>query len=626
MGQKTLWFKPLRGKPRERGIIGFDIEGVGGPGGFVCGAIVGDGVYHFYTDREAMHADLIGLARDGYWCFAHNLQYDLPILEGDDFPCGDLLFTRSNLLWASYPKWGRSVRIFDSANLFPRHRVSDIGMMVGYPKLEIDDVLLERLARGVPWSHFTERDQDKIRRYCLRDAEIIFMGVSQLQEVVNRLGGALQPTIAGVAMDLYRRQYHRYPWPVVGPETNKLARPAFYGGRVENFAYGLVDRANMYDVTSLYPYVQATARYPHPAHLRLDIEVGIGREWLTGEGVVQATVIAPEVYIPLLPHRFDRRLFFPYGRITGCWPIVELRAALDSGYRLESVDWVLWSKVTFNPFTAFVEDLFRMRQVYLDRHEGMANIIKLVLNSLYGRWGLNPEGGLYKLVDLEGDVNLSDYQGWTTHRIGRKLYAFGSIEASRPPDYINLLFAAQTAAAARLHLYRELAHQGEDALYCDTDSIITRGEIKIGSGLGDWRLEMYHGAADLIGPKEYALHDQALGDQYVVKGVPPDVARQYIQTGVARFFRAVTVREALRSGQRPATWVQTVRSSRDVVPKRCPWRPGGWDGEDWTLTYPFAVDQLPEAVTGSYSGRSELVWDAVPKLPVGIHPRQAGLI
>lgn len=620
------WFKPLRGLPKARQIIGFDIEGVGGPDGFVCGAIVGETIYQFFTNRAEMQRAVIGFASDGFMVLAHNLQYDLPILEGEDFPVGDLLFSRYTLLWATYPKWGKKVRVYDSCNLFPRHSVAAVGRMVGYPKLELPALLRQDLARGRKWESFTPSEKEVIRRYCLRDAEIVFMGVAQLQEVLNRLGGNLRPTIAGCSMDLYRRKYHKWPFPVVGPETNRLIRPGFYGGRTENFYSGLVDGCNLYDITSLYPYVQASIKFPHPAHLRLDIEVGPDRSWMDGEGMVSCTVDVPAWFIPPLPHRFGKRLFFPYGRFSGCWPIYELRQALEMGVGLVSVDWVIGSKVTFNPFREFVADCFGLRRYYLDQNDGMANIVKLILNSLYGRWGLEPEGGLYQLVDLDGVADFGRYAGYTTADYNGRLYGYGPVEAGKPPDYINVFFAAQIAAGARVELLAELTRQGERAVYCDTDSIITTGDIPTGPALGDWRLEMERGQADLIGPKEYALHNAALGDRYVVKGVPADVAEMYLKTGVARFFRAVNVREAMREGQAPATWVETFKSARDVFPKRFIIPSPVGSAASFQQTFPYRVSELPLVCQGYYSQVPELEWSLTPRLPAGLKLSQGRIL
>lgn len=602
---KLGWFKANRGKLHTRQVIAFDIEGVGGRGGFVCGSIVGDYIREFHTSRQAMSEALIYYALEGFWIFSHNLQYDLPILEGPDFPAGEMTFTKYGLLWSSYRKGKRKGRIFDSTNLFPRMSVASMGEMVYFPKLELPEEMLRRLANYSAWSDFSRNEQELIRRYCERDSEIVFIAVNNLQELVNRLGGELKPTIAGVAMDLYRRKFHKWPWQVVGPRTNELCREAFYGGRVENFAVGQVSGVSLYDVTSLYAHIQKTARFPHPSKLKLDLKPGKRGEWLQWEGVAQVEIEIPETFIPMLPFRARGRLFFPFGTLEGWWPICEIRQALEMGAKLKDCNLVIGSPVTFNPFVEFVDTLFELRQYYSAHGSPYADLVKLILNSLYGRWGLDPRGSLFTLVDMDAFDDLEKLRGYSTQIVNNKLLAYGTIETARQPDYSNVLFAAQIAAEGRLFLLDELTRQGEAAIYCDTDSIITSGAIETGSGLGSWRVQMDSGSADLIGPKEYAVHNRFHESSYRAKGIPPRVAQQYLETGVARYLRAVPIREAISKGLDPSTWVETFKSHKTIIPKRYVSQDVSGGSGEWSPTFPYQVEELEIVLFGKRAERTD---------------------
>lgn len=586
------WFKPLRGKSHEYQILGFDVEGSGSVEGFICGAIVGEFVHEFHTDREDMWKALLHYGAQGFLMYAHNLQYDLPILEGEQFPSGRMTFTRFSMLWAKYQYHGHQARFYDSANIFPRHKLDQVGALVDLDKLKVDPLIMDMLQKGVSWISFMPSQQEKVRKYVERDAEIVYRAVSMMQELALDLGGQLRATISGVAMDVYRRKYHKWPWKVIGPKTNKFVRPAYYGGRVENFAVGQVSGVNMYDVTSLYPSVQREASFPHPNKLRLEMSPKLLGDWITWEGICHAVIEVPETFIPILPNRHTKRLFFPFGELRGQWTILEIRRALSAGATLKQINWVLGSDTLFNPFTDFIDGLFDLRDFYLAEDMGVSNILKLILNSLYGRWGVNDESGLFELVNIELEPDLSKFKGFTTHDINGVLFGYGKIEGIRAPDYMNVFLAAQISAAGRIFLFDELERQGENVVYCDTDSIITHGEIDCDKGLGSWRLQMDHGSADLIGPKEYAIHNERLGSVYKAKGIPSDLASEYFQTGAARFFRALPIREAIATGQRPSEWIETIRTSNIIVPKRWPLgdlalSPGGW-----CQTRPYQVREL----------------------------------
>lgn len=591
------WFKPLHGEPRQHEVCAFDVEGRGGPDGFVCGAVVSASGTEFHLDHEAMFESLLDHGARGEWLFAHNLEYDLPIVAGRRLLEGDLLFKSQGMLWATYAVGKRKARFYDSTNLFPRFTLKKLGDLVGLPKLGIAHDRLMALAGSSSWSDLSPAEQVDTRAYCIRDAEIVRRAVGLLQQETLSLGGELRPTIAGCALDLYRRTFHKWPWRALGEATNGLARGAFYGGRCEAFMLGQVEGVNLYDTNSLYPFVQDHARFPLPGRLRLDLAPqGLGA--LKGsQGVAQARLTAPEAFLPLLPHRFTKRLFFPVGQMEGVWTLEELREAEARGVEILDLQWALHSPATFSPFHEFIDTLWKRRQGYLAADDGRAQILKLLLNSLYGRFGLNPGDGLWRMLPLRLDPGDGRYRGFVTSEVDGEPVMMGHVQSAQQPAYVNVLIAAQVSAEARLHLFRAMEGQHEDLAYCDTDSILTRGRLPAGDGLGDWRLQMQGGRADLVGPKEYLLHNSVLGERAVVKGVPEEQAASYLRTGAARYRRARGIRESITKGHQPSEWVEVLKERGDVIPKRCPTVLGDDRLGDFSLTVPWDVEQLPLATT-----------------------------
>lgn len=617
------WFKPLKRKARSFAVLGFDVEGSGKEGGFVCGSIVGEFVSHFFTDRADMWKALLYYASEGYWCFALNLEYDLPIVAGPAFWEGDMLFTEGGILWADFKVKDRRARFYDAANLFPRFSADKLGSMVQIPKLIVDPLVKLRLARAESWTSFTPEEQYMLERYNLRDSEIVYKAVDNLQDLAHYLGGELHATLAGVSMDIYRRAYHRFPWLALGEETNRLARPAFYGGRVEPFRVGVVPGVSLYDITSLYPFAQRQTRFPHPNHLKMLLYPPLSGSWLLWEGVVACRVWVPDGFIPPLPSRVESRLFFPTGELSGVWTIREIVFAVLQGCRLVGVDWVLGSPVVFNPFERFVDQLFALRQTYLIDNPVRANLVKLILNSLYGRFGLNPDSPLTKMVPILEDTDLLPLQGYRTRELAGYLVAYGEVKTARLPAYVNALFAAQVTAEGRIMLQEGLQLAGQDAVYCDTDSVMTTGQIPTGDDLGDFRLVAGPLRADLIGPKEYALEDIYGSTKAVVKGIPEALAHEYMVTGFARFSRALSVREAYNSGGQPAEWVETFKGRGSAVPKRAVVSgdtlpdPGYQFTRPWTVSELLGMDLAPLRAGAGRSSQSRAL-----ELPVSLQIRK----
>jgi hypothetical protein len=252
----------------------------------------------------------------------------------------------------------------------------------------------------------------------------------------------------------------------------------------------------------------------------------------------------------------------------------------------------------FNPFEDFVEQLFALRLGYQVADDPRESLVKLLLNSLYGRWGLSPEGGLYSLVNLDTVDELDLPEGAVTIVSPHGLYAYAPIPNLHQPDYVNTLFAAQIAAAGRLHLLKVLEYQDEHLAYCDTDSVITRGKLPVSDGLGSWRLEAGDVTADLVSPKEYMIETPDGLRTYVVKGVPGGVAEAYFREGFARDRRALGVREAIAQGRNPSEWVQVLKRRGAVLPKRCPLTPSFPQSSEWVSSRAYSVGELAELTSG----------------------------
>jgi len=237
-----------------------------------------------------------------------------------------------------------------------------------------------------------------------------------------------------------------------------------------------------------------------------------------------------------------------------------------------------------------------MRRAYLNQGSTRELILKLLLNSLYGRFGLDPKGGLWQMKPVEASPDWEEYRGWTTSEINGQVVAYGPLQGLSSPAYANVLMAAEIAAGARLALLGTLESQEENAVYCDTDSVITRGELALGPDIGQWKQQMTGGTADLMGPKEYALHNLAIGDRYVVKGIPERLAQEWVEQGMVRFRRAVKIREAIEKHQQPSEWIEVTRRAGSVIPKRMP-SLAPWNQQaDWLLTLPWEVRQLVQAL------------------------------
>jgi len=277
-------------------------------------------------------------------------------------------------------------------------------------------------------------------------------------------------------------------------------------------------------------------KYPHPNFLKITNETNINliNKY---EGISLCNIECPDLEIPLLPYRNDNKLIFPTGKFKGWHTHVELRKALQLGYKIEPIKTHYFTK-NFKPFKKFVNDMYteRMSQKY----EPMKLVYKILMSSLYGKFAqkLN-QSELYfmKGEDREKVFNFLDYNYFNKcerykvdfikelryidnegNNISYPLISnVTDTENTKYPKFINPIFSIYTTSYARLELYK-LFEKVNKVYYCDTDSIFTDTELKTSYDLGDIKLEMKVKKGIIVKPKFYYVESKDKKEFVKVKG------------------------------------------------------------------------------------------------------------
>lgn len=129
-----------------------------------------------------------------------------------------------------------------------------------------------------------------------------------------------------------------------------------------------------------------------------------------------------------------------------------------------------------------------VRYLYKGKQENVGSVklyFKILLNSLYGKFLTRPDGTVIHYVN------------------GQRIKVE---ETDRHTYYLPL--GSWIAMGGRVQLYRAMSSLPvDDVLYCDTDSIIFKGDsfpdVRIGKDLGEWGIEAEHVTAWVVGPKTY---------------------------------------------------------------------------------------------------------------------------
>jgi hypothetical protein len=392
--------------------------------------------------------------------------------------------------------------VYDLRNLIPLGSLERLGELIGIPKLPRPECVKQ--AR-IP----KPEEKEEFEAYAIRDAEVCYRATQKLQSSF----GFLSKTLPGLALRVFRESFGGKAVFLRLPETaERLGWKAYHGGRVECFVRGTPPlKLWWYDFNSLYPYVMAFGSYPFfKSYLGEKSDVNLDHEGIA-DCLVKQDCDIPLLGVKRLFSDGSSKLIFPDGLVRGIFTYVELRwgeyyGVLKIRKVYKAVEW----KETSHPFKKFILTYYRHR----GRGEFEDRFFKLFLNSLYGKFGQDPE-----IEEVEvGENGLQD----------RKVRL--SMVMNNP------VIACYITSQARLKLWEEFRKVGwKHVYYTDTDSLITDKDLGEGSKeLGRFKLEDVSdspGRVTLVRSKCYIFNDEVTWkglERYCSIALDSDLARKLI--------------------------------------------------------------------------------------------------
>lgn len=338
-------------------------------------------------------------------------------------------------------------------------------------------------------------------------------------------------TVSSLAMSIYRMSfYDSNSWPIHIPSRNqdKFIRKGYFGGHTDVYKpYG--ENLYYYDVNSLYPYIMKT--FPMPGGVPVWHHNLVNRELSELFGFIEAYVECPStINQPFLPYRDDNdTLLFPTGKFVGVYYSEELIYARDLGYKITPLRGYLFEKMP-SPFDSFVSSLYRKRQEAKKAgDDAMAYVYKILMNSLYGRWGISPKSTITEVCDKKRYDYLTQRDNFIYgNKLSERYYIVGYASYTEdaeyndwnPPRISAVQLAAAITACARIHMYKYISRP--DCYYTDTDSVILENplpEDEISSiELGKLKMEHFVKKGVFLAPKSYTLITKDAGDIIKHKG------------------------------------------------------------------------------------------------------------
>jgi hypothetical protein len=504
----------------KKEIVGFDIETYNDANDFLCASFVQNDKKFISHDRIEC-IEYIKKLKKKIIC-ATNLSFDFNGLLGGYAMNFETLYRGSDLLCATtyiyhnefiHPQErkdrikaaktkkeikelqnnARMVKFIDTMSYTPMS-VEKLGVIVKIEKLKKPETFT-KLPK-------TKKEIQYNIDYNINDSLISKTFIEFLFKGLGELGASIKLTIGSCALSLFRNKYLDTEY-FRAPKDDILKMfNAYYGGRTECFVRGrLSDYTEMpykmYDINSLYPFVMKN-KYPNPNTMRhcYRNDKHYIEEY---EGMSHVKIYCPYMKYPLLPMRTKDKLLFPVGEWSGWYCHNELREAVKLGYVIKKVKETYYFKETCEPFSEYVDALYKKRFEYKEQNSEMETITKLLLNSLYGKFGqkfIDKENVVSSLIFNPNDTKIKSYEIYNDNFVRVK-------EDREPSVFCMPMWAAYVTAYARIEIYKYIKEH--NPLYVDTDSIITRNEIQTGKELGAMKCEMIIKDGILIKPKFYAV-------------------------------------------------------------------------------------------------------------------------
>lgn len=560
----------LKSGIKPKNIISFDVETCDDNQTFlICDVYDGENHKTFYDTIDVIKY-LIHTKHPNTYICATNLQFDFTsLIPKDELYKFHIINRGGKFIMCSYSFKNKdddnsyANKFIDSLNHY-LGGVESAGDMLGLPKMDKPSYLgkrpQERNATAIDRNGnlYTIKPEmsewDYLILYNQRDTEVTYNLMKFFQDTYNHLGCEMKITVASTALNLWRRKYfpqilYKESFCLSDDTINSEIFKAYYGGRTEAFGRGLVHNVKVFDINSLYPYCMCKP-YPLPQSVIRPKKSNIDNI-INYEGVSDVEVSIDYLHYPLLPYRdiLTKKLLFPIGRFRSSYTHIELRKAISLGYKIVRIySQIIYTK-TFYPFRDYVEELYKLRQQYKFENSNMELTVKLLLNSLYGKMGQRDFVeqkwfNLNNVTDEQLDEWMNSTNSETYDNIG-----FIRIAKECKANFVYPILPAYVTSYGRLEIYDYITKY--NAIYCDTDSIITFDNVPNSSDLGMMKLEHELKECIIIRPKMYMKKDMFDKVFVKLKGIPApniDTFNTILSGETVKYMKFTKINEAIRHG------------------------------------------------------------------------------
>jgi len=475
--------------------------------------------------------------------FGYNIGYDLRLVEAFRIlrKMGyeqNRIYVGGQVVIVGWKRDKHSIIAIDACNYF-EGKLEQWGELLGLAKGQVD---------------FRTATDAELWPYCRRDVEILDLLLLRWWAFIDKHDlVCFSPTKSSQSFNAYRHRFMpRKIWIHANARAAKIERAAYFGGRVECFHIGKLNKGPYYklDVNSMYPHVMQ--KTPMPIRFRsiaLQLDVTTLRRLVKQYALCGSFQVVTDE--PAYAYRHGRDLIYPVGSFTAHLSTPEILYGLERGHILKGLRVAIYERAVI--FREYVRYFYRLRRRYADRGDKIFyTMVKYFMLSLYGKFGQWSENWVRgdNLMD-DPDGLHSEFEG-EPPELARFVVINGvrwDIRERRESYHAFPAIAAHVTAAARVYLWTliRLAGPGQ-VFYCDTDSLVVTvlGRRRLRAYLDDEKLGMLKteyktGSVEIRAPKDYATDRE---DKH--KGVKADAVE--IRPGMYRQMEWQTLHGAIMAG------------------------------------------------------------------------------
>ena len=394
--------------------------------------------------------------------------------------------------------------------------------------------------------------------YCETDCIALHQIIVKFQKQIHsllKIDITKYPTLSSIAFSGFRANFmQKDQIPKILSKLHYTLKQSYFGGITEVYK-GKGFNINSYDVNSLYPFAMVNNPMPvgQPTHFSGDISLKNKDAF----GFFKVKVSAPEgLNKPTLPFRLETengiRTVFPVGTWT-CWYFSEeIKDKIKDGYKFEILEGFLFEKSFI--FTEYINLLYKIK-CNTDSSDSLYYIAKLLMNALYGRFGLNPEARECVIVSHEeSEKILAEERNVLTIPLlsGKVLVSYDQKDEDINISDISIPISSAIAAYSRIEMSKYIRKYDKNLYYIDTDGIKVDCELdnsEIDSKeLGKMKYEFTFKEAVFPGLKVYGgillkAYKKFLDWMVKVKGLKVDISYYHLNSMNNKYATSVIEQE-----------------------------------------------------------------------------------